>query len=107
MKAIVGRLTGSKIGHVKLDYPGNHISLGRRDGIMQLVDHEAQVKPKFMGGRGAARIKEGILKVSLWANSHPTFCMPKHRRHLAAAPAVSTENPAPYAPEVPAHKVVA
>ncbi|MGW7348885.1 NAD(P)/FAD-dependent oxidoreductase, partial [Streptomyces sp. NPDC054854] len=38
MKAIVGRLTGSKIGHVKLDYPGNHISLGRQDGILQMVD---------------------------------------------------------------------
>ncbi|MCJ0868623.1 NAD(P)/FAD-dependent oxidoreductase [Streptomyces sp. AP-93] len=107
VKAIVGRLTGSKVGHVKLDYLGNHISLGRRDGIMQLVDHEARVKPKFMGGRGAARIKEGILKVSLWANSHPTFCIPKRRRRLTAAPAGPTENHAPYEPKAPAHKAVA
>ncbi|MFG2387774.1 NAD(P)/FAD-dependent oxidoreductase [Streptomyces lavendulae] len=85
MKAIVGHLTGSKIGHVKLDYPGNHISLGRQDGILQMVDHEAQAKPKYMGGRKAARIKAGILKMSLWTNSHPTFCIPTRKRHLTAA----------------------
>lgn len=85
MKAIVGHLTGSKIGHVKLDYPGNHISLGRQDGILQMVDHEAQAKPKYMGGRKAARIKAGILKMSLWTNSHPTFCLPTRKRHLTAA----------------------
>ncbi|MCA2225155.1 NAD(P)/FAD-dependent oxidoreductase [Nonomuraea aurantiaca] len=32
--AIVGRLTGRKIAKSRLDYPGNHISLGRRDGIL-------------------------------------------------------------------------
>ncbi|MEW5539335.1 FAD-dependent oxidoreductase [Streptomyces cyaneofuscatus] len=104
MKAIVGRLTGSKIGHVKLDYPGNHISLGRQDGILQMVDHGAQAKPKYMGGRKAARIKAGILKMSLWTNSHPTFCMPKRKRHLATAPQSSAANAAPYALDGPAGK---
>ncbi|WP_405435214.1 FAD-dependent oxidoreductase [Streptomyces avidinii] len=107
MKAIVGRLTSSKIGHVKLDYPGNHISLGRQDGILQMVDHEGQAKPKYMGGRKAARIKAGILKMSLWTNSHPTFCMPKRKRHLAAAPDASAANAVPYAPDAPADNAVA
>ncbi|MEU9803303.1 FAD-dependent oxidoreductase [Streptomyces sp. NPDC051000] len=107
MKAIVGRLTGSKIGHVKLDYRGNHISLGRHDGILQMVDHEAQAKPKYMGGRKAARIKAGILKMSLWTNSHPTFCMPKRKRHLATAPQSSAANTVPYALDDPAGKAVA
>ncbi|MGW6883185.1 NAD(P)/FAD-dependent oxidoreductase [Streptomyces goshikiensis] len=107
MKAIVGRLTGSKIGHVKLNYPGNHISLGRQDGILQMVDHEAQAKPKYMGGRKAARIKAGILKMSLWTNSHPTFCMPKRKRHLATAPQSSAVNAVPYALDDPASKAVA
>ncbi|MFH8790541.1 NAD(P)/FAD-dependent oxidoreductase [Streptomyces roseoverticillatus] len=107
MKAIVGRLTGSKIANVKLGYPGNHVSLGRQDGILQMVDHEAQAKPKYMGGRKAARIKAGILKMSLWTNSHPTFCMPKRKRHLAATPDASTENAVPYAPDAPAEKAVA
>ncbi|WP_086800443.1 NAD(P)/FAD-dependent oxidoreductase [Streptomyces caniscabiei] len=83
--AIVGRLTGSKIANTKLEYPGNHISLGRRDGILQMVDPEGQAKPKYMGGRKAARIKAGILRMSLWATSHPTFGLPKRKHRLAAA----------------------
>lgn len=107
MKAIVGRLTDSEIGHVKLDYPGNHISLGRQDGILQMVDDEARAKPKYMGGRKAARIKAAILKVSLWTNSHPTFCMPKRKRHLAFSAGEFPENTTPYAPDAPAEKAVA
>ncbi|GAA4919167.1 NAD(P)/FAD-dependent oxidoreductase [Streptomyces coeruleoprunus] len=84
-EAIVGRLTGREIANVKLDYAGNHISLGRRDGILQMVDGEAQAKPTYVGGRKAARIKSGILKISLWATSHPTFGMPKRKHRLAAA----------------------
>ena len=89
--AIVGRLTGRKIPHTKLEYPGNHISLGRRDGILQLVDDHGQAKPKYVGGRKAARIKAGILKMSLWTTSHPTFGLPKRKRRLAAAPKISAE----------------
>lgn len=84
--AIVARLTGRKIPNIKLDYHGNHISLGRRDGILQMVDHEAQAKPKYVGGRKAARIKAGILRMSLWATSHPTFGLPRRKHRLAAAP---------------------
>jgi NADH:ubiquinone reductase (H+-translocating) len=87
--AIVGRLTGRKIAKSKLDYPGNHISLGRRDGILQPVDDKAQAKPKYVGGRKAARIKTGILKIALWGISHPTFGLPKRKRRLATAPDAS------------------
>ncbi|MFE0732829.1 NAD(P)/FAD-dependent oxidoreductase [Streptomyces antibioticus] len=83
--AIVGRLTGRKIANTRLEYLGNHISLGRRDGILQMVDHEGQAKPKYIGGRKAARIKAGILRTSLWANSHPTFGLPRRKHRLAAA----------------------
>ncbi|WBO61463.1 NAD(P)/FAD-dependent oxidoreductase [Streptomyces camelliae] len=89
--AIVGRLTGRKIPNTKLVYTYNHISLGRRDAILQMVDHEGQAKPKHMGGRKPARIKSGILKMSLWATSHPTFGMPKRKRRLAVAPDASAE----------------
>lgn len=87
--AIVGRLTGREIANTKLEYVGNHISLGRRDGILQMVDDQGQAKPKYMGGRKAARIKAGIVRMSLWATEHPTFGLPKRKHHLAAAPDVS------------------
>ncbi|MGP3917090.1 NAD(P)/FAD-dependent oxidoreductase [Nonomuraea sp. 10N515B] len=91
IEAIVGRLTGRKIANTKLVYTYNHISLGRRDGIQQLVDDEGQAKPTYMGGRKPAWIKAGILKMSLWATSHPTFGMPKRKHRLAAAPDASAE----------------
>lgn len=91
IEAIVGRLTGRKIANTTLAYTYNHISLGRRDGILQMVDDEAQAKPKYMGGRKAAWIKAGTLWTSLWATSHPTFGLPKRKRHLAAAPNAAAE----------------
>ncbi|MED7931253.1 FAD-dependent oxidoreductase [Nonomuraea sp. LP-02] len=86
IEAIVGRLTGRTIANTKLVYSYNHISLGRRDAILQLIDDEGRAKPKHLGGRQPARIKAGILAMSLWATSHPTYGMPKRRHRLAAAP---------------------
>ncbi|MER7176772.1 NAD(P)/FAD-dependent oxidoreductase [Streptomyces mesophilus] len=90
IEAIVGRLTGRKIANVKLVYAYNAISLGRRDAIWQSVDGEAQAKPKYMGGRKAARIKALIEKGSLWGTSHPTFGLPKRKHRVSTAPAVRT-----------------
>ncbi|MCX5268433.1 NAD(P)/FAD-dependent oxidoreductase [Streptomyces sp. NBC_00199] len=87
--AIVGRLTGRKVANTRMEYLGNHISLGRRDGILQMVDGEGRAKPTYAGGRKAARIKAGILRMSLWTTSHPTFALPRRRRRLAAAPDAS------------------
>ncbi|MEO3812242.1 FAD-dependent oxidoreductase [Sphaerisporangium sp. B11E5] len=92
MHAIVGRLTGRTIVRTRLVHTYNHISLGRRDGILQMVDDRGHAKPKHVGGRKAARVKAGILTMSLWANSHPTFGLPKRKRRLAAAPDASGEN---------------
>ncbi|MEU7912807.1 NAD(P)/FAD-dependent oxidoreductase [Microbispora bryophytorum] len=86
VEAIVGRLTGRAIANTKLIYTLNHISLGRRDGILQMIGDEGQAKPKFLGGRKVARAKAGILAMSLWATSHPTFGMPGRKRHLAGGP---------------------
>ncbi|WP_435600328.1 NAD(P)/FAD-dependent oxidoreductase [Streptomyces sp. C10-9-1] len=84
--AIVARLTGGKVKQTGLEYVGNHISLGRCDGILQMVDHDAQAKPKYLGGRKAARIKAGILAMSLWTTSHPTFGLPTRQQRLTGMP---------------------
>ncbi|MEU0831078.1 FAD-dependent oxidoreductase [Streptomyces sp. NPDC005969] len=101
MTAIVGHLTGRTIPNTKLVYSFNHISLGRRDGILQMVDDKGKAKPTYVGGWKAARIKRSILRMSLWTNSHPTFGLPKRKHRLAAAA------PMPAAPDASAEKAVA
>ncbi|MEO3892722.1 FAD-dependent oxidoreductase [Nonomuraea sp. B5E05] len=91
IEAIVGRLTGRKILHTKLVYTYNHISLGRRDGILQTIDDEGQAKPTYKGGFKAARVKSGILTMALWATSHPTFGLPKRKHRLTTAPDASAK----------------
>ncbi|MEV0542448.1 NAD(P)/FAD-dependent oxidoreductase [Nocardia salmonicida] len=76
---IVGELTGRTISTTSLSYVGNHISLGRKDGIFQVVDGDARSKSWALRGRTAARLKAAILGVNPWSLSHPTFGMPSRR----------------------------
>ncbi|MFE9681908.1 NAD(P)/FAD-dependent oxidoreductase [Streptomyces sp. NPDC006285] len=84
--AIIARLTGGEVPATGLKYHGNHISLGRRDAIFQMVDGDVRPKSWYLGGRTAARLKSGVLHGAGWGIAHPTFGMPKRRRRLAAAP---------------------
>jgi NADH dehydrogenase len=85
VSSIVERLTGHRIPGSKLVYVGNHISLGRKDAIFQLVNGQGEAKPRALRGRAAARVKAGVLKASLFGVAHPTFGMPKRRHRLATA----------------------
>ncbi|MER5546253.1 FAD-dependent oxidoreductase [Streptomyces sp. NPDC002589] len=84
--AIIARLTGSRVPATGLKHHGNHISLGRRDAIFQMVDGDVRSKSWYLGGRTATWLKSGILKGAGWSIAHPTFGMPKRRRRLATAP---------------------
>ncbi|WP_156721555.1 NAD(P)/FAD-dependent oxidoreductase [Streptomyces apocyni] len=84
--AIIARLTGGKVPTVGLKYLGNHISLGQRDAIFQMVDGDVRSKSWFLGGKFAARLKSGVLKGAGWGIAHPTFGMPKRQRRLATIP---------------------
>ncbi len=84
--AIIARLTDSVVPTTGLKYHGNHISLGRRDAIFQMVDGHARSKSWYLGGRTAAQLKSGVLKGAGWSIAHPTFGMPKRRRRLVAEP---------------------
>ncbi|MEX1656941.1 FAD-dependent oxidoreductase [Streptomyces pseudovenezuelae] len=84
--AIVARLTARDVPTVGLKYHGNHISLGRRDAIFQMVDEDVRSKSWFLGGRPAARLKAGVLNAAGWGIDHPTFGMPKRKRRLTAVP---------------------
>lgn len=84
--AIIARLTGGEIPTTGLKYYGNHISLGRRDAVFQMVDGNVRSKSWYLGGRTAARLKSGVLSGSAWSIAHPTFGLPKRRRRLATTP---------------------
>ncbi|GGS46229.1 oxidoreductase [Streptomyces parvus] len=83
--AIIARLTGDEVPVTGLKYFGNHISLGRRDAIFQMVGEDVRSKPWYLGGRTAARLKSGILKGAEWGIAHPTFGLPTRRRRPAPA----------------------
>ncbi|WP_199577960.1 NAD(P)/FAD-dependent oxidoreductase [Streptomyces sp. CRB46] len=87
--AIVARLTGREVPTTGLKYYGNHISLGRRDAIFQMVDGDVRSKSWYLGGRTAARLKAGVLKGAGWGIAHPTLGVPKRRRRLTAVLAPS------------------
>ncbi|RPK87232.1 MULTISPECIES: FAD-dependent oxidoreductase [Streptomyces] len=84
--AIIARLTGREVPSTGLKYHGNHISLGRRDAIFQMVDGDVRPKSWYVGGPIAARLKDGVLKGAGWGIAHPTFGLPKRRHRLATAP---------------------
>ncbi|MET9016344.1 FAD-dependent oxidoreductase [Streptomyces olivaceoviridis] len=84
--AIIARLTGGEVPTVGLKYYGNHISLGRRDAIFQMVDGHARSTSWYLGGRTAARLKAGVLRGAGWSIAHPTYGTPRRRRRLATAP---------------------
>ncbi len=89
--AIIGDLTGRKISMSSLFYIGNHISLGRNDAILQLVDGDARSKAGAMRGKSAARVKNGILNAAAWTTGHPTFGMPARKHRLETAQVRTTE----------------
>ncbi|MFJ6235737.1 NAD(P)/FAD-dependent oxidoreductase [Streptomyces griseus] len=84
--AIIARLTGREVPATGLKYFGNHISLGRRDAIFQMVDGDVRSKTWFLGGRTAARLKSGVLRSAGWGIAHPTFGLPKRRHRLTPVP---------------------
>ncbi|UFS99702.1 NAD(P)/FAD-dependent oxidoreductase [Nocardia huaxiensis] len=82
--AIIGDRTGRSIAEAGLPYVGNHISLGRKDGLFQLVDGDAQAKSWALRGRTAARVKSAILGTAAWGVAHPTFGKLDHRYRSAS-----------------------
>ncbi|MFI2280478.1 NAD(P)/FAD-dependent oxidoreductase [Nocardia beijingensis] len=83
--AIIGDRTGREISTTALSYVGNHISLGRKDGIFQLVDGAARSKSWALRGRAAARVKSAIVGTAAWSVSRPTFGRPSRSYRSATA----------------------
>lgn len=89
--AIVGDLTGRTISKTSLAYVGNHISLGRRDAIFQMVDGAARSRSWALRGRPAAYVKSAILAAGPWSIAHPTYGLPSRKYRSTTASGHSTE----------------
>lgn len=84
--AVAARLTGGTLPRNTIRYYAQCISLGRRDGIIQIVTADDQATPKAIIGRPAARIKEMICAGAAWNIAHPTMLLPTRRRHVTPSP---------------------
>ncbi|MFF7161841.1 NAD(P)/FAD-dependent oxidoreductase [Streptomyces sp. NPDC008086] len=80
--AIAARLTGGKLPTVPIRYFQQCISLGRKEGLIQLVTADDRAVPKALTGRLAALYKEAICKGAAWSVAHPTVGMPVRRRRM-------------------------
>lgn len=82
---IVEHLTGHALSWGRLAYVGNHISLGRKDAIVQMVDGTVTAKSWALTGRTAAYFKALVLKGSVVGTANPTFGVPVRKRRIAEA----------------------
>lgn len=82
--SVAARLTGGSLPHVPLRYAQQCISLGRSDGLVQMVTGDDRAVDIVMAGRVAARYKEFVCRGAAWVAGHPTFGLPARRREAAA-----------------------
>lgn len=84
--SIAARLTGGKLPHAPLRFFQQCISLGRKEGVVQLVTADDRAKRTALTGRIAVLYKELICKGAAWTVAHPTFGMPVRRRRVVRQP---------------------
>ncbi|AOS62754.1 NAD(P)/FAD-dependent oxidoreductase [Actinoalloteichus hymeniacidonis] len=63
--SIVARLSGRVPRPFRFRYYLQCISLGRHDGLIQLVDARDNAKERILTGRAAARVKETVVRLAL------------------------------------------
>ncbi|WP_456846168.1 NAD(P)/FAD-dependent oxidoreductase [Cellulomonas sp. P5_C6] len=88
--SVVARLTGGRLPHVPLAYVHQCISLGRRDGLVQMVTGDDRSRSMAPGGRLAARYKELICAGAAWTVAHPVPYPARRRRTRATEPVEAT-----------------
>ncbi|AZP19147.1 oxidoreductase [Streptomyces aquilus] len=77
---IAARLTGTKVPHTVIGYTHQCISLGRNQGLIQMVTPDDTVKDRAWTGRGAARYKELICKGAYWSVAKPVMYPVRRRK---------------------------
>jgi NADH:ubiquinone reductase (H+-translocating) len=92
--AAVNTLTAALKGHRALALPpihyGNHISLGRRDAIIQALNGGVRSFGWYLGGRTAARLKEAALRGVARNVDGADLQLPVRARRVRVRPARAT-----------------
>ncbi|GGP10239.1 FAD-dependent oxidoreductase [Nonomuraea glycinis] len=78
--AIAARLTGGKLPNAPLRYFNQCISLGRKEGLIQLVTADDRAVQAALTGRLAAVYKELVCKGAAWGVANPMLGLPTRRR---------------------------
>jgi NADH dehydrogenase FAD-containing subunit len=91
--AIVARLAGGRLPRTPLGYVHQCISLGRRDGLIQLVTTDDRSRSLAPGGRIAARYKELVCAGAAFMVAHPVPYPARRRRTRADVPAEAAPVP--------------
>lgn len=87
--AIAARLTGGKFPNAPLRYFNQCISLGRKEGLIQLVTADDRAVQTALTGRLAAVYKELVCKGAAWGVANPMLALPTRRRRVTGARSVA------------------
>ncbi|MBX6384945.1 MAG: FAD-dependent oxidoreductase [Microbispora sp.] len=87
--SIVARLTGGKLPKTPIRYFQQCVSLGRKEGLIQVVTADDRAVRAALTGRLAAVWKELICKGAAWSVANPTFGLPARRRSVSRTAAIS------------------
>lgn len=68
---VAARLAGREPRPLAFRYYVQCISLGRRDGLIQIVDADDRPREAVLTGRAAATAKELVVRGALWTSRHP------------------------------------
>ncbi|MFI6501801.1 NAD(P)/FAD-dependent oxidoreductase [Nonomuraea typhae] len=80
--SIVARLTGGKLPNAPIRYVNQCISLGRTEGLIQVVTADDRAMRPALTGRPAALYKELVCKGAAWGVANPMFGLPARRRRV-------------------------
>jgi hypothetical protein len=81
--AITAELTGAAQRPLQFRYVAQNLSIGRRDGVIQILNRDDTPRRTILAGRVAAGLKERVVRATISAARHPLIDGgPRRRRPL-------------------------
>jgi NADH dehydrogenase FAD-containing subunit len=73
VRAIGDRLAGRTPKPLRVEGDGLCLSLGRKDGLLQMIDRDGNPRGRVLTGRLAALVKEAVLRGAMYGQRNPAF----------------------------------